>query len=104
MFKGISALDSEEVIITLTLIGILLVCILWNRILLRIAIKKITKTENQKMFKQEETPVLDTKQLFKQTAWKSIGFRLLAMVIAVGATVCSIFIAAMLYDVNQKLT
>ena len=51
------------------------------------------------MFKQEETPVLDTKQLFKQTAWKSIGFRLLAMVIAVGATVCSIFIAAMLYDV-----
>ena len=104
MFKGISALDSEEVIITLTLIGILLVCILWNRILLRIAIKKITKTENQKMFKQEETPVLDTKQLFKQTAWKSIGFRLLAMVIAVGATVCSIFIAAILYDVNQKLT
>lgn len=104
MFKGISALDSEEVIITLTLIGILLVCILWNRILIKIAIKKITKTENQKMFKQEETPVLDTKQLFKQTAWKSIGFRLLAMVIAVGATVCSIFIAAMLYDVNQKLT
>jgi len=104
MFEGISALDSEEVIITLTLIGIFLVCILWNRILIKIAIKKITKTENQKMFKQEETPVLDTKQLFKQTAWKSIGFRLLAMVIAVGATVCSIFIAAMLYDVNQKLT
>ena len=104
MFEGISALDSEEVIITLTLIGILLVCILWNRILIKIAIKKITKIENQKMFKQEETPVLDTKQLFKQTAWKSIGFRLLAMVIAVGATVCSIFIAAMLYDVNQKLT
>ena len=104
MFEGISALDSEEVIITLTLIGIFLVCILWNRILIKIAIKKITKTENQKMFKQEETPVLDTKQLFKQTAWKSIGFRLLAIVIAVGATVCSIFIAAMLYDVNQKLT
>ena len=56
------------------------------------------------MFKQEETPVLDVQELFKQTAWKSIGFRLLAMVIAVGATVCSIFIAAMLYDVNQKLT
>lgn len=104
MFEETSVLDSEGVIITLTLIGILLVCILWNRILIKIAIKKITKTENQKMFKQEETPVLDTKQLFKQTAWKSIGFRLLAMVIAVGATVCSIFIAAMLYDVNQKLT
>jgi hypothetical protein len=104
MFKGISALDSEEVIITLTLIGILLVCILWNRILLRIAIKKITKTENQKMFKQEETPVLDAQELFKQTAWKSIRFWLLAMVIAVGATICSIFVAAMLYDVNQKLT
>lgn len=104
MFKGISALDSEEVIITLTLIGILLVCILWNRILLRIAIKKITKTENQKMFKQEETPVLDAQELFKQTARKSIRFWLLAMVIAVGATVCSIFVAVMLYDVNQKLT
>ena len=104
MFEETSVLDSEGVIITLTLIGIFLVCILWNRILIKIAIKKITKTENQKMFKQEETPVLDTKQLFKQTAWKSIGFRLLAMVIAVGATVCSIFIAAMLYDVNQKLT
>lgn len=104
MFEEASVLDSEGVIITLTLIGIFLVCILWNRILIKIAIKKITKTENQKMFKQEETPVLDTKQLFKQTAWKSIGFRLLAMVIAVGATVCSIFIAAMLYDVNQKLT
>lgn len=129
MFKGISALDSEEVIITLIFItllliwifrklphigegviatlvpiAILLVCILWNRILIKIVIKKITKTENQKMFKQEETPVLDTKQLFKQTAWKSIGFRLLAMVIAVGATVCSIFVAVMLYDVNQKLT
>lgn len=104
MFKGISALDSEEVIITLTLIGILLVCILWNRILIKIAIKKIIKPENQKMFKQEETPVLDAQELFKQTAWKSIGFRLLAMVIAVGATVCSIFVAAMLYDVNEKLT
>ena len=104
MFKGISALDSEEVIITLTLIGILLVCILWNRILLRIAIKKITKTQNQKMFKQEETPVLDAQELFKQTARKSIGFRLLAMVIAVEATYYSSFIAAMLYDVNQKLT
>lgn len=56
------------------------------------------------MFKQEETPVLDAQELFKQTAWKSIGFRLLAMVIAVGATVCSIFVAVMLYDVNQKLT
>ena len=104
MFEETSVLDSEGVIITLTLIGILLVAILWNLALLRIVIKKITKTENQKMFKQEETPVLDTKQLFKQTAWKSIGFRLLAMVIAVGATVCSIFVAVMLYDVNQKLT
>ena len=104
MFEETSVLDSEGVIITLTLIGILLVCILWNRILLRIAIKKITKTENQKMFKQEETPVLDAQELFKQTAWKSIRFWLLAMVIAVGATICSIFVAAMLYDVNQKLT
>ena len=104
MFEESSALDSEGVIITLTLIGIFLVCILWNRILLRIAIKKITKTQNQKMFKQEETPVLDAQELFKQTAWKSIRFRLLAMVIAVGATICSIFVAAMLYDVNQKLT
>ena len=98
MFKGISALDSEEVIITLTLIGILLVCILWNRILLRIAIKKITKTENQKMFKQEETPVLDAQELFKQTAWKSIRFWLLAMVIAVGATCYSPLITNMLYN------
>ena len=56
------------------------------------------------MFKQEETPVLDAQELFKQTARKSIVFRLLAMVIAVGATICSIFVAAMLYDVNQKLT
>lgn len=56
------------------------------------------------MFKQEETPVLDAQELFKQTAWKSIGFRLLAMVIAVGATYYSSFIADMLYDLNQKLT
>ena len=104
MFEETSVLDSEEVIITLTLIGILLVAIFRNLALLRISIKKITKTENQKMFKQEETPVLDAQELFKQTVWKSIGFRFLAMVIAVGATVCSIFIAAMLYDVNQKLT
>ena len=104
MFEETSVLDSEGVIITLTLIGILLVAILWNLALLRIVIKKITKTENQKMFKQEETPVLDTKQLFKQTAWKSIGFRLLAMVIAVEATYYSSFIADMLYDLNQKLT
>ena len=105
MFKGISALDSEEVIITLIFItllliwifrklphigerviatlvpiAILLVCILWNRILIKIAIKKITKTENQKMFKQEETPVLDTKQLFKQTAWKSLVCWILALI------------------------
>ena len=104
MFEEISVLDSEEVIITLTLIGILLVAIFRNLTLLRIVIKKTTKTENQKMFKQEETPVLDAQELFKQTAWKSIVFRLLAIVIAVGATVCSIFVAAMLYDVNQKLT
>ena len=95
---------SEWLIVILIVIGIFFVAILRNLTLLRIVIKKITKTENQKMFKQEETPVLDTKQLFKQTAWKSIGFRLLAMVIAVGATVCSIFVAVMLYDVNQKLT
>ena len=104
MFEETSVLGSEEVIITLTLIGILLVAIFRNLALLRISIKKMTKTENQKMFKQEETPVLDAQELFKQTAWKSIGFRLLAIVIAVGATVCSIFVAVMLYDVNQKLT
>lgn len=105
MFKGISALDSEEVIITLIFItllliwifrklphigegviatlvpiAILLVCILWNRILIKIAIKKITKTENQKMFKQEETPVLDAQELFKQTAWKSIVYWILALI------------------------
>ena len=105
MFKGISALDSEEVIITLIFITllliwifrklphigerviatlvpivILLVCILWNRILIKIAIKKITKTENQKMFKQEETPVLDAQELFKQTAWKSLVCWILALI------------------------
>lgn len=105
MFKGSSALDSEEVIITLIFItllliwifrklphigegviatlvpiAILLVCILWNRILIKIAIKKITKTENQKMFKQEETPVLDAQELFKQTAWKSIVYWILALI------------------------
>ena len=104
MFEEILGLFLGEAPDLLTFITLLLVAILRNLILLRIVIKKTTKPENQKMFKQEETPVLDTKQLFKQTAWKSIGFRLLAMVIAVGATVCSIFIAAMLYDVNQKLT
>ena len=98
MFEETSVLDSEGVIITLTLIGILLVCILWNRILIKIAIKKITKTENQKMFKQEETPVLDAQELFKQTAWKSIRFWLLAMVIAVEATYYSPLIANMLYN------
>ena len=80
MFEETSVLDSEGVIITLTLIGILLVAILWNLALLRIVIKKITKTENQKMFKQEETPVLDTKQLFKQTAWKSLVCWILALI------------------------
>ena len=100
-FFGLFSGETPDILAPITL---LLIAILRNLTLLRIVIKKTTKTENQKMFKQEETPVLDTKQLFKQTAWKSIGFRLLAMVIAVGATVCSIFIAAMLYDVNQKLT
>jgi len=57
-----------------------LVCILWNRILIKIAIKKITKTENQKMFKQEETPVLDAQELFKQTAWKSLVCWILALI------------------------
>ena len=64
----------------LTSITLLLVAILRNRILIKIAIKKITKTENQKMFKQEETPVLDTKQLFKQTAWKSLVCWILALI------------------------
>jgi len=104
MFEEILGLFSEDALDLLAPITLLMLCILRNLILIRIAIKKITKTENQKMFKQEEIPVLDAQELFKQTAWKSIGFRLLAMVIAVGATVCSIFIAAMLYDVNQKLT
>ena len=80
MFEETSVLDSEGVIITLTLIGIFLVCILWNRILIKIAIKKITKTENQKMFKQEETPVLDAQELFKQTARKSIVYWILALI------------------------
>ena len=70
----------------LTFITLLLVAILRNLILLRIVIKKTTKPENQKILKHGKAPVLDTKKLFKQTAWKSIGFRLLAMVIAVGAT------------------
>ncbi len=64
----------------LTSITLLLVAILRNLTLLRIVIKKTTKTENQKMFKQEETPVLDTKQLFKQTAWKSLVCWILALI------------------------
>ena len=95
---------SEWLIVILTVIGILFVAILRNLTLLRIAIKKTTKPENQKILKHGKTPVLDTKKLFKQTAWKSIGFRLLAMVIAVEATYYSSFIADMLYDLNQKLT
>ena len=68
----------------------ILISIVRNTILVTVAISKLQ--------------VPDPQKLFKQTAWKSIGFRLLAMVIAVGATICSIFVAAMLYDVNQKLT
>ena len=104
MFEETSVLDSEGVIITLIFIGIFLVCILWNLALLRIVIKKTTKPENQKILKHGKTPVLDTKKLFKQTARKSIVFRLLAIVIAVEATYYSSFIADMLYDVNEKLT
>ena len=82
----------------LTFITLLLVAILRNLIILRIVIKKTTKPENQKILKHGKTPVLDTKKLFKQTAWKSIGFRLLAMVIAVGATCYSPLITNMLYN------
>lgn len=71
---------SEWLIVILTVIGILFVAILRNLTLLRIVIKKITKTENQKMFKQEETPVLDTQELFKQTARKSIVYWILALI------------------------
>ena len=71
---------SEWLIVILTVIGILFVAILRNLTLLRIVIKKITKTENQKMFKQEETPVLDTQELFKRTARKSIVYWILALI------------------------
>ena len=98
MFEEILGLFLGETPDLLTSITLLLVAILRNLTLLRIVIKKTTKPENQKMFKQEETPVLDTEKLFKQTAWKSIGFRLLAMVIAVEATYYSSFIANMLYN------
>ena len=64
----------------LTSITLLLVAILRNLTLLRIVIKKTTKTENQKMFKQEETPVLDAQELFKQTARKSIVYWILALI------------------------
>lgn len=104
MFEEILDLFLGEAPDLLTSITLLLVAILRNLTLLRIVIKKTTKTENQKILKQGKTPVLDTKKLFKQTARKSIGFRLLAMVIAVEATYYSSFIADMLYDLNQKLT
>lgn len=104
MFEEILSLFLGETPDLLTSITLLLVAILRNLTLLRIVIKKTTKTENQKILKQGKTPVLDTKKLFKQTARKSIGFRLLAMVIAVEATYYSSFIADMLYDLNQKLT
>lgn len=104
MFEEILSLFLGETPDLLTSITLLLVAILRNLTLLRIVIKKTTKTENQKILKHGKTPVLDTKKLFKQTARKSIGFRLLAMVIAVEATYYSSFIADMLYDLNQKLT
>lgn len=104
MFEEILDLFLGEAPDLLTSITLLLVAILRNLTLLRIVIKKTTKTENQKILKHGKTRVLDTKKLFKQTAWKSIGFRLLAMVIAVEATYYSSFIADMLYDVNEKLT
>ena len=71
---------SEWLIVILIVIGIFFVAILRNLTLLRIVIKKITKTENQKMFKQEETPVLDAQELFKQTARKSIVYWILALI------------------------
>lgn len=104
MFEEILGLFSEEALDILVPITLLLVAILRNLTLLRILIKKTTKPENQKILKHGETPVLDTKKLFKQTARKSIVFRLLAIVIAVEATYYSSFIADMLYDVNEKLT
>ena len=104
MFEEILGLFSEEALDLLAPITLLLIAILRNLTLLRIVIKKTTKPENQKILKQGKTPVLDTKKLFKQTARKSIVFRLLAIVIAVEATYYSSFIADMLYDLNQKLT
>ena len=104
MFEEILALFLGEAPDLLTSITLLLVAILRNLTLLRIVIKKTTKPENQKILKQGKTPVLDTKKLFKQTARKSIVFRLLAIVIAIEATYYSSFIADMLYDVNEKLT
>ena len=80
MFEEILGLFLGETPDLLTSITLLLVAILRNLTLLRIVIKKTTKTENQKMFKQEETPVLDTKQLFKQTAWKSLVCWILALI------------------------
>ena len=76
-FFGLFSGETPDILTSITL---LLVAILRNLTLLRIVIKKTTKTENQKMFKQEETPVLDTKQLFKQTARKSIVYWILALI------------------------
>ena len=104
MFEEILGLFSEEALDLLAPITLLLIAILRNLTLLRIVIKKTTKPENQKILKHGKTPVLDTKKLFKQTARKSIVFRLLAIVIAAEATYYSSFIADMLYDVNEKLT
>ena len=80
MFEEILGLFLGETPDLLTSITLLLVAILRNLTLLRIVIKKTTKPENQKMFKQEETPVLDTEKLFKQTAWKSLVYWVLALI------------------------
>ena len=80
MFEEILGLFSEEALGLLAPITLLLIAILRNLTLLRIVIKKTTKTENQKMFKQEETPVLDAQELFKQTARKSIVYWILALI------------------------
>ena len=76
-FFGLFSGETPDILTSITL---LLVAILRNLTLLRIVIKKTTKTENQKMFKQEETPALDTEHLFKQTARKSIVYWILALI------------------------
>ena len=90
-FFGLFSGETPDILTSITL---LLVAILRNLTLLRIVIKKTTKTENQKMFKQEETPVLDIKQLFKQTARKSIVYWILGLIPASWIAVLVVYLDA----------